>query len=717
MPQHGVFVENRLRAYLKKYDADVKVVAPVPWFPFQNETFGQYATWAKVPKQEFRHGIEVLHPRYFVPPKIAMRFSPGALSDVLSETIDDLAERGWVCDVIDAHYFYPDAVAAVDAANAIGKPVVVTARGSDISLIPTFRGPRKKIVNAALDADAIITVSDGLKSDLTDLGVCEEKISVLRNGVDTDQFSPRRSAGLRARLGISGPIITSVGHLIERKGHDVAIDAMEQVPGATLLIAGAGKLQRSLEKQAKKRGVIDRIRFLGAVAHEKLPEIYSATDAVVLASSREGWPNVLLEAMACGAPCIATDIPGSREVITDRRAGVLVKDRTGDAFGAAINTMLARPPDRGATRAYAAQYSWEETIDGMQSIFSRVANHWATDNSKPAAQETTTIAPATPQQQTPRLLVTVDAEEAFDWNESSPASWQVNDPEDIDRFQSMCAMSGATPLYFLSYPLLKDERTAGYYRTLVESLDAHCGLHLHSWATPPSIGTQDPHFSFQKNLPPALHARKLARLADQFSEVMGYRASAHRAGRYGVSPESYAHLAAIGIDYDFSPSPAFDFSRHGGPDFSALSNEPFAIAARDRNIVVTPVSGAKALRGTSFFFNQNKNAPGFVEEKEINPARFKTPMRLSPEGASLSDLKGLTRRLIADGAPVMTFTLHSTSLTKGANPYSHNAKGPENILDLSHAYFNWFQEELGGEFLSFDDLKILYPTSRTRAVA
>ena len=83
-------------------------------------------------------------------------------------------------------------------------------------------------------------------------------------------------------------------------------------------------------------------------------------------------------------------------------------------------------------------------------------------------------------------------------------------------------------------------------------------------------------------------------------------------------------------------------------------------------------------------------------------------MRLSPEGAHLNELKSLTRRLVSDGAPVLTFTLHSTSLTPGANPYAVDTPAVKNLLELSRAYFNWFTQEMRGEFTALSDLSGLY---------
>jgi glycosyltransferase involved in cell wall biosynthesis len=275
--------------------------------------------------------------------------------------------------VIDAHYFYPDGVAAALLGRTFGKPVVITARGSDITQIAEFALPRRMIQLAARSAAHLITVCQDLKDRLVELGVDAHRITVLRNGVDLDTFRPRDRQALRAKYGVAGPVLLSVGHLIPRKAHDIVIEAAAQLPGTTLLIAGEGPERDALVRLTERLGVADRIRFLGQVAPTEIAQVFCAADVLVLASSREGWANVLLEAMACGTPVVASDVNGTPEVVTEPAAGLLVRERTGAAFAAAIKQLLDRPLDRAATRAYAEGFSWEATTAGQLEIFAAVA--------------------------------------------------------------------------------------------------------------------------------------------------------------------------------------------------------------------------------------------------------------------------------------------------------------------------------------------------------
>ena len=368
-PLHGVFVENRLRKLVETGRVEARVVAPIPWFPSSAARFGHYAAFARASRREERFGILIEHPRYLLLPKIGMSLAPWTLFLAARRQLTRMLRSGWDFDLIDAHYFYPDGVSAVLLGRHFNRPVTVTARGSDLTQLARHAVPRWLIRRAARQADGLITVSGGLRDELLRLGVDPACVTVLRNGVDLDLFHPVDRASARARLGVDRPCLASVGHLIPRKGHDLAIEALASLPEFMLVIAGAGPDRAMLQDLAVRLGVADRVRFLGAVPHEELAAVYGAADALILASTREGWANVLLESMACGTSVIASDIPGTCEVVTEPAAGRLMKTRTAQAIVEAVRDMLSAPPDRSATRAYAERFSWDATTEGQTAMF------------------------------------------------------------------------------------------------------------------------------------------------------------------------------------------------------------------------------------------------------------------------------------------------------------------------------------------------------------
>ncbi len=372
---HGLFVERRLRYLLELEGIEAIVVAPVPWFPFKSAKLGRYADYSRVLKKENRHGVTIYHPRYPLIPKVGMTIAPVLLAFAVLPFIKKMMVNGGDFDLIDAHYFYPDGVAAAIIGKVLNKPVVITARGTDINLIPRYFLPRKMITWAAHQSSGIITVCEALKTELINLGVKGKKIKALRNGVDLSAFFPMNRGKMRLKHQITQPTLLSVGHLIERKGHHLVIQAMKDLPEYHLLIAGDGEESQSLQLLAVTEQVADRVRFLGTLTPRELVEIYSAVDVLVLASSREGWANVLLESMACGTPVIATNIWGTPEVVTTPDAGLLMSERSATAIVKAINEIMESYPSRETTRRYAEEFSWDETVDSVSDMFRGILSY------------------------------------------------------------------------------------------------------------------------------------------------------------------------------------------------------------------------------------------------------------------------------------------------------------------------------------------------------
>ena len=378
-PAHGIFVETRLRQLVASGQVRSTVVAPVPWFPFKHPMFGAYAAYARAPGAETRNAIEVLHPRFPVLPKVGRTLAPFLLYRGVLPLVERLnRERGF--DLIDAHYFYPDGVAAAMLGRRLGIPVVITARGTDVNLIAQYRFARSMIRRAARQAAAVVAVSQALKDKLSALGVERERIQVLRNGVDLELFHPQDREALRTELALAGPTLLSVGNLHAFKGHGVVIEALSLLPRCRLVVVGEGPDRAAFEALARQRGVSSRVRFVGSLSQQDLRRYYCAADALVLASSREGWPNVLLEAMACGTPVVATRVGGVPEIVTSAEAGLIADERSAAALARGITALLSGPRERSATRRYAEQFGWDATTRGQLQLFRQIVSATGADN-------------------------------------------------------------------------------------------------------------------------------------------------------------------------------------------------------------------------------------------------------------------------------------------------------------------------------------------------
>ena len=383
-PAHGIFVETRLRELLKTDEVEVRVVAPVPWFFSSHPRYGDKARMAATPAYEERHGVRVWHPRFPVIPKVGMTLAPLLLALWSLPTLRRLQREGYDFEHIDAHYYYPDGVAAAWLARRLGKTLTITARGTDLNLIPQYALPRRMLQWAARQAQASIGVCGALVDVLRGWGLPAEKLHVLRNGVDLRQFHRCGDDRLRAQVGLqagTGPLLLSVGHLIERKGHHLVIEALAQLrtthPQARLAIIGEGEERAALQALVRRLGLQGQVLLTGNLPQGELPRWYSSADALVLASSREGWANVLLESMACGTPVVATNIWGTPEVVATAAAGVLVDERSGAALAQGLRQLLTRPPAPAAVRAYAEGFSWDATSWAQARLFRRLVTRSA----------------------------------------------------------------------------------------------------------------------------------------------------------------------------------------------------------------------------------------------------------------------------------------------------------------------------------------------------
>jgi glycosyltransferase involved in cell wall biosynthesis len=377
-PGHGIFVETRLRELLKSGQVESRVIAPVPWFPSTDPRWGDYAKFAATPAREQRNGLDVLHPRYLLAPRVGMTSAPLTLALGARAAVRQLIDEGFDFDLIDAHYFYPDGVAAALLSKWFGKPLTITARGSDVNLIGRHALPRHFMRWASQVANASIGVSQALVDRMRELGLGGRQPLALRNGVDLTRFRVEIDrAALRARLGVAGsPMLLSVGNLVPLKGHDLVIEALgllrRQGLDARLCIVGAGPLRSELEAVVARLDLAGAVRFMGALPQEELAAWYGAADMLVLASEREGWPNVLLESMACGTPVVATAVGGIPEIVSPPDTGRIVVQRSPQALADAALDLWQALPEREVVCAHARRFGWQETTQGQLNLFKNI---------------------------------------------------------------------------------------------------------------------------------------------------------------------------------------------------------------------------------------------------------------------------------------------------------------------------------------------------------
>jgi glycosyltransferase involved in cell wall biosynthesis len=358
-PSFGPFVERQTLALAARPGVEVEVVAPVglPLWPLSLHP--HYRSKAALPAKEKRGGLAVHRPRFRIWPGLG---AAGAARS-LAAAVLPLA-RGLSFDVIDAEFFWPDGVAAMHLAEALGRPFSVKARGSDVHYWGGRPGIGAQMVAAAERAGGLLAVSAALKRDMAAMGMPESRIAVHYTGIEPGRFRPVDRQAAKLSLGVDGPLIVAPGNLVPLKGHRLAVEALARLPDATLMIAGEGPERPALEALIAARGLGGRARLLGAVRPEAMPELLAAADLMLLPSEREGLANVWIEALACGTPILIADVGGAREVLDRPEAGRLV-ERDPAAIAAAALELLAAPPDPASVRKSAERFSWQRNAEEL----------------------------------------------------------------------------------------------------------------------------------------------------------------------------------------------------------------------------------------------------------------------------------------------------------------------------------------------------------------
>ena len=376
-PWHGSFVCRRVAALARRPGNLVEVVSPVAyapgWIPVQ-----KWEIASRVPDRETIEGLRVFHPRYFLLPKISMAFHGLLMFAGSAPLVKRLhAQKEFEC--IDAHYVYPDGFAAVLLGKTLGIPVVVSARGTDISLFPSFKLIRPMIQWTLRQSSGVAGVCEALKQAMVGLGASLDTAQTIGNGIDIERFTPveRQEARRRLKMPEDAQIVLSVGNLVPEKGQQFVISAVavagRRHPSLRLYIVGDGILRRELEEQANAEGIQDRIFFVGRKPNEELKDWYSASDISCLGSSREGWANVLLESLACGTPVVATRVWGTPEVINSADFGVLV-DQDVESIAQGLELALTKQWNREALVRHAASRTWDVVAQDVENFLSaRVA--------------------------------------------------------------------------------------------------------------------------------------------------------------------------------------------------------------------------------------------------------------------------------------------------------------------------------------------------------
>jgi teichuronic acid biosynthesis glycosyltransferase TuaC len=367
-PYTGLFVKHRLtalRQYLPEH-TDFFVVSPTPYFPFKHHYFKHYALYAQKPIGITHYqGFDIAYPRYVQLPFTNSRFSGYLTYLAVKKYFSYHIKHYGLPKMLIAEYGFPDVLAVYVLSKRHHIPYVVTLRGSDISYFMHLKAIRPQMITALLNAKAIICVSKTMKQELYDtFQIPLDSITVIGNGVDNRIFKDTNSH-IRETYKIHTPyIISSVGGLINRKNHRLAINAMHYLPNHSLLIVGTGEEEGYLNQLIQELNLQDRVKLLGGQPQTTIAHIYSASDLFLLCSLSEGRPNVVLEALACGTPVLTSAVQGVDELITASDYGKILdmKTITPQALADTMRIMTEQTAfNRFKIQSHGHSFSWEQS--------------------------------------------------------------------------------------------------------------------------------------------------------------------------------------------------------------------------------------------------------------------------------------------------------------------------------------------------------------------
>ncbi len=372
-PHIGIFVKERLKHVAQK--TELTIIAPIPSFPFSGHT-RKYAGLENLERVESFDGLQVHHPRYFMIPKYLKILDGMFYGASLAPFMKSIAGRTNF-DILDFHWVYPDAIGGLQWARKLGKKTVVTVRGNE-AIYYFEKSPIRNMLQQRLrEFDHVISVSGDLKRKIvSEFGVEESRVSVISNGIDTDRFHlmDRDKARLKCALKPGKRYLLTVSRLSSEKGLDNLLQAMRQLqsPGADLVIIGDGPLKGQLLDLATRLNIKDRVHFLGELGHGDLCAWYNAVDAFCLPSLWEGCPNVVIEALACGTPVVATSVGGIPDLVSSSTCGILAPPGDERALSAALDQALQTKWNRHGISELGSSNSWTDVADKVIAVFERI---------------------------------------------------------------------------------------------------------------------------------------------------------------------------------------------------------------------------------------------------------------------------------------------------------------------------------------------------------
>jgi teichuronic acid biosynthesis glycosyltransferase TuaC len=356
-PGGGTYVVEQMKA-LRRLGVSFRVIAPIPWAPPGATVLPRFRRHEATPLRATVDGFEVEYPRIVCVPGQRLFYLYGLTYYLRCRWVVQRMLRTFPIDLIHAHSIMPDGFAAVLLGREFHCPVVCTLHGSDINVYPGKHPLTMRATKWALQKmQDLVAVSAALKEKARSLAPVAD-MEVIHNGADLSVFRPAGKREARETLGLPAnqKIVLFIGNLTPVKGIEYLLSAVSQLERSqlSLVLLGEGEQQQELLALARRLGLGEICKFTGPRPHSEIPLWLSAADCLVLPSLSEGLPTVVVEAMCCGTPIVATRVGGTPEIVKSGETGLLVNPKDPVALADAIRTLLHDPPLAAAL----AQRAW-----------------------------------------------------------------------------------------------------------------------------------------------------------------------------------------------------------------------------------------------------------------------------------------------------------------------------------------------------------------------
>lgn len=381
-PGLGIFVHNQTK-YLLKTNCKFNVICPIPYVPKIKKFKHNKNSYACIPQNDTLDTIPVHYPRYIRPPgKWFHGLSCYTQYWGLKETVNLLIKK-FKPHILHAHNATAAGYVGLILKRKYNLPLICSLRGSDINIYPHYGRfslwLTKKLI---LEADQLLSTSNALKEAANIIAKPKSEIRVVYNGCDMENFAYNEEyrIKIRKKIGISEreKTLIFVGSIAKTKGIFELVTAFlrlsSRYSNLKLIFIGNGPDCLTLNNIRLSRNLTKKILVVGALPHTEIYKYLSAADYFVLPTYNEGLPNVVLEAMACGLPVVATRVGGIPEIVTED-TGVLVPPKNIDKLEKGIENMILRKWRHNIIRKNIERFNWESNAKTTKKIYDEISKN------------------------------------------------------------------------------------------------------------------------------------------------------------------------------------------------------------------------------------------------------------------------------------------------------------------------------------------------------